>query len=303
MGISITVTILGTSSAIPTLQRSLSSIAITYKGGIYLFDCGEGTQIQLMRSKLKPGRVRGIFISHLHGDHINGLSGLLMSFGLNSRIQPLNLFGPPGIAEYVQVTKRLMGTRFGYFLSIRELEGAQCWEEKNFRVEYRWMKHRMPTLGYAFVEKDRPGTFNVQKARELGIPAGPLYKELQDGRTITLEDGRTIHPTEVLGPPKSGRRITYCADTRPCEECIELARSADILIHDSTFSAEFEEKARLRGHSTARDAAMIAEKAGAKQLILTHFSTRFRDAAILENEAREIFPNTIAGYDLLSVDL
>ncbi|HIE53050.1 MAG TPA: ribonuclease Z [Armatimonadetes bacterium] len=298
------VVFLGTSSGTPTLARYLSSVAVVREGEIFLFDCGEGTQIRFRRARLRFSRLERIFISHLHGDHVTGLMGLLMSLQMAERVQPLYLHGPPGLQEYVLTCKRLLHTQFAYQLIVEEAgkAGVLC-DTPEYYVECAPLEHRLFTLGFALQEKPRPGVFNVAVAQALGIPEGPLYGRLQRGETIVLEDGRTVRPEQVLGPPRPGKRIAYCPDTRPCENALALARNADLLIHEGTFGAELHAEAVRKTHATVVEAAEIAKTAGAKRLVLTHFSPRYRDLEPLRQQAAAIFPHVTVAEDLMEIEV
>lgn len=302
---------LGTSSGKPTLHRNVSATAVGGEGEWWLFDCGEAAQIQIARAGLSFHRLAGIFITHLHGDHFNGLPGLLSTMALDKRERPLTLAGPPGIREYLDLLGRLRILFVNYPLEVlefgpdyfRERESEQVYESKHYRVITRPLDHRIFALGYRLEEKTKPGRFNLDRARELGIPEGPLFAKLQSGRSITLDDGRTIEPDEVLGPPRPGKSVTYCLDTRPCANAVELSRGADWLIYEATYTREYTEEARQYGHSTAEQAAQTALDAGAGNLLITHFSSRYPDARVLLAEARSVFPGTTMAEDLIEIEV
>lgn len=299
------VVFLGTSSATPTPWRFLPSFALTRLGEMFLFDCGEGAQIRFRKARLKFSRLRWILISHLHGDHITGLMGLLMSLQMAEHTETIRIVGPEGIRDYVLANKRLLRTDFGYELAFQELnsDGEIVYDGEEYVIEAALLKHRVPTYGFALAEKDRPGTFDVAAADALGVPVGPLFGALQKGRSVTLEDGRQIYPEQVLGPPKPGQRVTYVADTRPCPNAVTLARRADLLIHESTFAADLADEARQKGHCTSVDAARTAAAADARRLVLTHFSPRYADLEPLRAEAAAIFPNVETASDLLEIEV
>jgi ribonuclease Z len=268
-----------------------------------LFDCGEGTQLQMRRAHVGFGRLTKIYISHLHGDHLAGLPGLLMTMSLLSRDRPLAIFGPPGLRQFVGVTQKTFRFHHQYGLTVKEMEGGMVDQGDGYRVMASPMDHSIFALGYAFIEEDRPGEFNLQRARELGVPEGPQFGRLQRGRPVTLEDGRVIQPYEVLGPPRPGRKFAHALDTRPCEAVVKLAQGADLLVHDGMFAEELAEDARQMGHSTAAGAAWVAKSAGVKQLLLSHISQRYRSAKVLLEEARAVFPNTRVARDLLNLEI
>lgn len=301
----------GTSSGKPTLNRHVSSLAVVGDGEWWLFDCGEAAQIQLMRSGLSPQKLAAIFITHLHGDHFNGLAGLLATMSLDQRQQPLVLVGPAGIREYLSLVQRLKISYISYPLTVREYSGAdfsgpdplEVFASKHHRVIALPLDHRVFTLGYRLVENDKPGRFDIEQARHLGIPAGPLYSRLQAGESIVLADGRKIDSAEVVGPPRPGLSLAYCLDTRPCANSIRLAHKADCLIHEATFTDDHREESYFYGHSTAAEAAEVARIADVGQLLITHFSSRYPDYRPLRAEARRIFPRTHAAEDLTELTL
>ena len=307
---------LGTSSGKPTLRRNVSALAVVREGEWMLFDCGEGTQTQIIRAGLNPNRLSSIFITHLHGDHFNGLAGLLSTMGLDRRTRDLTMVGPRGINDYLETLARLKILFVNYPLELSEFGPqrsaarladsngmAVVYEAEQYRVSYLPLDHRVFTLGYRIEERPRPGRFNLERARELGIPEGPLFGRLQAGHDVQLADGRTVRPSEVLGPARPGKSVAYCTDTRPCRAGIELARGVDLLIHEATFTDELSQEAREFGHSTARQAAEIAREAGARALLITHFSTRYPDPKVLLEEAREVFPETMLADDLSVIDV
>ena len=298
---------LGTSSGKPTLKRNVSALAIAREAEWLLFDCGEGTQMQVARAGLNPNRLAAIFITHLHGDHFNGLAGLLSTMGMDRRARDLTLIGPPGINEYLETLARLKILFVNFPLEVRELGSdtnlAPVYETPEYVVSAHPLDHRLFALGYRVEERPRPGRFNLDRARELGIPEGPLFRRLQLGEDIRLDDGRTIRSTDVLGPPRLGRTVAYCTDTRPFGGAIKLARDADLLIHEATYTEELSEEARDYGHSTAAQAARIARESGARRLMITHFSTRYPDLTPLFEEARAVFPDTRLAEELLEVEV
>ena len=302
---------LGTSSGKPTLYRNVSATAVVGDGEWWLFDCGEGTQMQIARAGLSPQKLVGIFISHLHGDHFNGLPGLLSSMSLDSRTRELTLTGPTGIGEYLELLGGLKICYVNFPLALREFNAAhfrgraneRVYESARFTVTACPIDHRVFTLGYRLEEKTKPGRFDLAAAQALGIPAGPLYAQLQAGRSITLDDGRVIDPAQVLGPPRPGKVVSYCLDTRPCHNARALAADADWLIHEATYCDDLIEEAHHFGHSTAAQAATIAAEARARNLLLTHFSSRYVDLRPLLDEARAIFPAVTLARDLEEIEV
>jgi ribonuclease Z len=294
---------LGTGSATPTSHRNLSGTALLRQGEIFLFDCGEGTQVQFRRAGLKPGKLRYIFISHFHGDHLFGLPGLLTSLQMANLRQEVHLFGPKGIAAYIRFHQTLCGFGFDFVLHIHEIEPNSpeiIWQAPDYRIAWQPLQHRIFTLGFALIEAPRPGKFDAQRAEALGVPHGPERGRLQSGESIVLANGTQIHSEQVLGPPRPGVKIAYCVDTSPCAGQERLAQNADALIADSTFPASEQEWAHQTGHSTAKDAAETAQRCGVRQLFLTHFSGAIgpTEFPLLQEEAAAIFPDTIAATDL-----
>ncbi|MCC6272195.1 MAG: ribonuclease Z [Deltaproteobacteria bacterium] len=290
---------LGTGAGRPTLQRHTSATALEYEGETFLFDCGEATQLQLIRSPLKWGKLTAIFIGHLHGDHLYGLPGLLGTLSLGEREETLRVFGPAGLQDYLRVHQETKSLWINYPLEVVEIEApGLIFETERYQVFCAPLSHLIPCWGYAFRERPRPGAFDEAKARKLGIPEGPERMDLVRGRAVRLADGRWVQPEELVGPPRPGRSFAYCLDTRPCPEALELARGVDLLVHEATFGAEYRAEAHQWGHSCAEDAAHAAREAGVKRLILTHLSQRYTDPQSLLHEARAQFPATEVAEDL-----
>lgn len=279
---------LGTSSGTPTRERNVSSVAVLIDGAVLLFDCGEGTQHQLLRAPVRSGTIETIFITHVHGDHVYGLPGLLATLSMNGRTKPLTIVGPPGVREYLEGV--LATTQHNPMFPIEYAQPP--FRGRGFRVIAGPLEHSVEVFGYCLIEDDRPGRFDPEKARALGIEPGPRYAELARNG-----DAR------VVGPSRRGRRVAYLTDTRPCEGGVQLARDADVVIHESTYATEMLADAEERLHSTAAGAARVARDAKASRLILTHFSARYGDVKLLLDEARALFPNTDAAYDLAVFDV
>lgn len=285
-------------------QRNVSSMALFREGELLLFDCGEATQIQLTRSELRPGGIGAIFLTHFHGDHVNGLPGLLGSLTLNRRTEPLTIVGPKGLKKWFGCLYDLHILRTGFPMNLVEVEASgEVYRGDGYRVEAHPLSHRVDAWGYAIQEDRRPGRFDLARARELDIPSGPLYGRLQSGESIELAGGRVIVPDEVLGASRPGLKISYCTDTIPCDGALELARDADVLIHESTYPAGEERRAHKRGHSTSADAARCAREGKARRLILTHVSQKHMDLQEILVGAREIFENTEVARDLKTFEV
>lgn len=293
---------LGTGGSIPSVKRNLTATALQYGSEILLFDCGEGTQRQFIMSDISFMKVKKVFITHLHGDHFLGLPGLIQSMGFNGRVEPLYIFGPDGITELVRTIVSLGYFIPGYDIFVKEMQEGETVEFGEYSVQAIGVDHSVPALGYVFQESDRPGRFLVDRARELGIPEGPLFRRLQRGESIEI-NGRTINPHEVLGPPRRGRKVVFSGDTRPCQSVKKAAENAEILIHEATVDSSLKEKAAEFGHSTAEEAAKLAREAGARSLYLNHISNRYKDTSILQREAESIFPGAQVAEDLMTVDV
>ena len=294
---------LGTGAGIPAKQRNVSSLILQMneeRGASWMFDCGEATQHQILRTPVKTRKIEKIFITHLHGDHIYGLPGLLGSRSFQGGTEPLTIYGPIGIKEYVETSLRLSQTHLKYELSFVEIvEEGLLFEDETFRVEVLPLDHAILSYGYRIVEKDKPGELRADLLKEAGIPPGPLYSNLKKGEAVQLEDGRIINGRDYIGSPKPGRVIAILGDTRPCENTVNLALHADCIVHEATFQKGQEEMATDYFHSTTIQAAECAVKAGAKRLILTHISSRFTmdDEIELVNEAKAVFANTELARD------
>lgn len=304
------ITFLGTSSGVPTRSRNVSSVALRLpqKSEIWLFDCGEGTQHQIMQSDLKSSQIRRIFITHMHGDHIFGLMGLLASTGLAGAKGQVDIYGPPDLKDYLNACTRYSHTHFANRVQVHAVHPGIIFENEQFTVSCNLLKHRIPAFGYAVAEKDRPGRFNVEKAKALGIPPGPVYGQLKKGETITLDNGRRISGKNLCDPDEPGRKFVYCTDTIFTEASVELAQNADVLIHEATFAHQDAEMAFERLHSTSTMAAQVALAAQVQQLIMTHFSPRYAPGNTLQlnnllEEAQAIFPNTCLAYDFLEYEI
>ncbi len=297
---------LGTGAGIPSKGRNVTAIVLKLleeRGAIWLFDCGEATQHQILHTSIKPGRIEKIFITHLHGDHIYGLPGLLASRSFQGGESPLTVYGPAGIKEYIETSLRVSGTYLKYQLEIIEINEGILFEDEQFMVETRELEHAILSFGFRVVEKDRPRTLLVEKLKEFGIKPGPQYRNIKAGAPVTLENGTVIEAHHFLGPDQRGRIVSILGDTRKCQSALELAKEADLLVHEATFAADDGTLAYDYFHSTTEHAAQTAKEAGAKNLCLTHISSRYdRDAALeLLLEARAIFPKTEIAEDFKSI--
>jgi ribonuclease Z len=299
---------LGTGAGIPAKLRNVTSIALKLleeRGSIWLFDVGEATQHQILHTSVKPRRIEKIFITHLHGDHIYGLPGLLASRSFQGGESEVTVFGPKGLKEYITISLSISQTYLKYPLKIVEIAEGVIFEDEQFIVEARLLEHGIPSYGYRIVEKDRPGTLLADKLVEAGVQPGPIFRKIKGGETVTLEDGTVIVPSDFLGPAQKGRIVTILGDTRYCENAISLAWDADLLIHEATFSKGEEKLAFDYFHSTTHQAAEVANLAGSKQLCLTHISSRYDRQAWQElvTEAREVFANTDIAEDFKEINI
>jgi ribonuclease Z len=300
------VTFLGTSGAVPTTARNPSAIAVEREGHRFLFDCGEGTQRQMMRFETGFD-VEQVFLTHLHGDHTLGLPGLLQTLDFNERDAPLAVHGPAGTRHLLESLIDVTGDRPSYPVRIHQVEaGDVVLDRADYEIRAVDVEHRTAAVGYALVEDERKGRFDRETAEEeLGIPPGPKYSKLHAGEPVE-HDGRTVDPDEVVGPPRPGRTLVYTGDTRPCESVVDAAADADLLIHDGTFAEDMADRAVETAHSTAREAATVAREAGARRLALTHVSSRYAGGAgDLETEATAVFDGDrcLVAEDGLAIDV
>jgi ribonuclease Z len=299
----LSITFLGTGAATPTIDRNVSGLAVQRKGETLLFDCGEGNQRQIMRYGVGFA-FREIFFSHYHADHLLGVTGLLRTMGLQDRTLPVTLYGPKGAQRILGAAVTLGIERNKFPVEIVEVKPGDRLARDEYEIAVFETEHRADTVGYALVEHLRLGRFNPDRAVELGIPEGPLWGQLHKGKTVTLADGQTVGPANLVGPPRPGRKLVYSGDTRPHPSVVEASRGADLLVHEATFGGDEMERARETGHSTAAEAARVALDAGVRRLVLTHISSRYnRDATELLAEARAVFPETVIARDGMTVDV
>ncbi len=298
------ITFLGTSGTIPSVNRNPSSVLIQFEGERILFDCGEGTQRQMMIAKTGFRNLNNIFITHLHTDHFIGLFGLIETMSLNERREKLNVYVPKQKTDFLRTLFEMFGyENLSFPIKVIGLKDGDEISFKNFKIVAFKTDHIVPSLGFALIEKDRPGKFDRKKAEELGIPPGPLYSKLVRGEEIEI-DGRIIKPEMVVGPRRPGRKIVYTGDTRPCRRTIEISKNADVLIHDAAFTSDLQRWAEETKHSTAREAGEVAREANVKKLVLTHISARYsKDPTPLLNEAREVFENVVVAEDFMTLEV
>ena len=309
------ITFLGTSSGVPTLTRNVSSLALklSQTAEVWLFDCGEGTQHQLMKSNIKSSQIKKIFITHMHGDHIYGLPGLLATLGLSANSNGIEIYGPSELRNFVFSALESSFCKLSFPLRFREVEDFASlnkilFENDKLKVHCACLKHRLPAYGYRVSEKDKPGVFDIKKAEDSNIPPGPIYSELQAGKTVQLKDGRFFNGQDFCGPPRKGESFVYCTDTVFSESAVNLSKNADLLVHESTFSKEDEKMAYEKLHSTTIMAAKTALLSNVKKLIITHLSPRYTQRSPIKpsdllKEAQKIFPNTYLAKDFLTAEI
>ena len=293
---------LGTSGAMPTVDRALTCICLVKDNEILMFDAGEGAQISYLKSGLPWNKKMKIFVTHLHGDHCIGILGLLQTMNLQNRTEPIEIFGPDGIDEFLAANIKILNFGLSFPVLISRISTGLIVDEKDYSVFANDANHGIPAFSFRFDEKDRPGEFFPEKAKALGIPEGKLWHELQMGNSIEL-NGNQIQSLQVTGDKRPGRKIGVSGDTRPTDDLVEFFKNCDYLSFDSTFADELRDKAMEANHSTSKEAAELAEKANVSTLILTHFSARYHDESVLLEEAQQIHENTIAAKDLLEVDI
>lgn len=296
------VVFLGTSSATPTKGRNLPAVAIRREGEVVLMDCGEGAQKRFVEHGLGINREMVVLITHLHGDHVNGLLGLLQTMSMSQRARKLTLVGPGGLYEWVKASMEMLNIGLSFDLQFVAARPGVVLRKEAYRIRCSRAKHSIEAWSYVFEETPRPGVFDSKKADALGVPKGRKWSTLQHGRSVVV-GGRTIRPVEVLGPRRHGRSVGYSGDTRPSAALARFFSGVDLLIFDSTFAARDAAKAVERRHSTSVEAAELAQTAGAKRLALTHFSARYRNVSPLVKQAREIFPETFAASDGMIVEV
>ena len=295
------VVFLGTSASMPTAQRGTAALLVRRGGERLLFDCGEGTQRQLLRSSIGLIELREIFLTHYHADHYLGLPGMLKTFALRGRELPLTIHGPPGLRDLFGALRRIFG-RLTFPLDLIELRPGEALVREDYTLRTFGVEHGVSAAGFALVEDPRPGRFDVTRAEALAIPPGPERGALQRGEAVVLPDGRTIAPGEVVGPKRPGRTVVIAGDGVPSRPVLEASQGADLLVHEATFSVDESERAAETGHSTALAAAELARVAGVRMLALTHLSSRYFGPELAE-EAREVFPESVVPRDFDVIEI
>src|SRR5512145_415908 len=297
----LSLTFLGTGAAIPTLDRNVASLAVQREGETLLFDCGEGTQRQMMRYGVGFS-LREIFFTHYHSDHLLGLTGLVRTMGMQDRTAPMTVYGPRGAARVLGGVLSVGVERNKFPVEIVEVQPGDRLGRADYEIVVFPTEHRTDTVGYALIERERLGRFHPERARELGVPEGPIWGRLHRGDTVELPDGRRVGPADLVGAPRPGRKVVITGDTRPTPDVVVAARDADLLVHEATFGDDEALRAHETGHSTASEAARVALEAGVRRLVLTHISARYsREAPELVLEAQALFPETIVARDGLAL--
>jgi len=301
---SLQVIFLGTAGSIPTPTRSLPAIMICREGDLILFDCGEGAQRQMIKARLGFNREMKVLVTHMHGDHMLGLPGLIQTMSLLGRARELEIYGPPGLNDFVEAIERTVQFTLTFPLKVMEVkEAGVVFKGKEFEIHAAKADHIECAFAYSLDEKMRPGRFYPERARELHIPEGALWSKLQHGSSITLPNGTVVEPSKVVGPQRPGRKIVYTGDSRFSLSIVKLAREADLLIHECTFDDELGERAEEDGHSTPSQAAKTARKAKAKRLILTHISARYKSTDLLLKQAKKGFSPVNVAEDFMKIRL
>ena len=295
------VVFVGTSGSAPTARRAPAATLVRRGGERLLVDCGEGTQRQLLKSDVGLVDLEEVFLTHFHADHVLGLPGMLKTFALRGRELPLTVYGPRGL-DALMGTLRLIYGRLTFAVEVVELDEGDVLARDGYELRVVGVRHTGASIGYALVEGERPGRFDVARADELGVPSGPARGALQRGDAVQLEGGRTVSAADVLGPPRPGRKLVLTGDTAPVDSVVEAAAGADLLVHEATFCEDELDRARETEHSTAREAAEVARDAGVKLLALTHVSNRYSGGDV-EREAREIFPETVVPRDFDTIEI
>lgn len=297
-------TFLGTSAAMPTLHRNVSGLAVKADSDLLLFDCGEGSQRQMIRFGTGFA-VDAVFFTHFHADHYLGIIGFLRTLGMGGREQPLTLYGPPSARRVLDAAIHLGVERLAFPVDVQELRDGEFVRRKGYQVRAMKVDHRVNALGYVIEEDTRPGRFDAEAAKRLGVPHGPDFGKLQKGQAVTLADGTVVKPEQVLGVARAGRRVVISGDTRPCPSVVAASKEADLLVHEATFSDDEQARALETRHSTAREAARVAKEAGARRLVLTHLSSRHDvDPRPLVEQARQEYAGPVdVAYDGFSLEV
>jgi ribonuclease Z len=302
---------LGTGAGMPSKERNVTSVMLNLlaeRNTYWMFDCGEGTQHQILRAPVKISKLEKLFITHLHGDHLYGLPGLLTSRSYQGGDMPFTIYGPKGLRSFIETALSVSDAHLTYPLTIHEIEKDQrglLFEDEQFEVHIAPLVHRVDSYGYRIIEKPQKGQLYVDKLKELGLTSGPLFGRIKRGEDVTLEDGRVLLASDFVGPSSAGRIVTILGDTQPCPGSLELSRDADVVVHEATFAEQKKNLAVDYDHSTAMDAARTVREANAKHLILTHISSRYQgaEAELLVQEAKQIHEQSYLAHDHFRFDI
>ncbi len=298
--------ILGCGGMMPLPYRHLTSVLVRREGDLFLFDCGEGTQVALKRLNLKWKKINTIFISHTHADHITGLPGMLMLSSQVNRSEPLYIMGPPKTKEYVETSRRVLDMHINYEIIVKELnEPGIVYSTDEFQIRSFWLEHSKPCMGYTLEEFERPGEFNPEKAKALKVPCGPLWAKLQAGNSVQSEDGKTVKPEEVMGAKRKGRKFSFVTDTKYIPSIANEVKNSDFFVCESMFEKGMEKEAEEKKHMTCTQSAQIAKDAQVKKMALIHYSPRYTDKDLkrLLDQAQKIFPDTILSRDKMHIKI
>ena len=298
--------VLGCGGMMPLPYRHLTSVLVRREGDLFLFDGGEGTQVSLRRLNLKWKKINAIFVSHTHADHVTGLPGILMLSSQVDRDEPLYIYGPPKIAEYIESSRKVLDMYINYPIIVKEITApCICHEGDGFYIRAFPLEHTKTCIGYTLEELPRPGEFHPEKARELKVPCGPLWAKLQAGFEVEAEDGTIVKPEQVLGPQRNGRKISYVTDTLYLDSIAKEVQGSDLLFCEGMFAKDFEDQAKEKKHMTSTQAARIAKDGNVKKMALIHYSPRYNDYELkqLLTEAQSVFPETILSKDRMTFEI
>jgi ribonuclease Z len=293
---------LGTSAAQPTESRAMTCICVVLEKEILMFDAGEGAQLSFLKSKLGWNKKMKIFVTHMHGDHCVGILGLLQTMSLQNRTESIDIYGPKGIEDFLAANLKVLNFGLSFPVRIMTIKEGLVLDDITYTIHACEADHSIPAFSYVLQEKEKPGRFYPEKAKELGIPEGKLWHELQSGKEVKV-DNKTFKPSDIMGEKRRGKKIGISGDTRPTKKLEEFFKECDYLTFDSTYSDELRDKAKDHYHSTAKEAAQLAKNAGVANLILTHFSARYDDAEEMVKEAKTVHNSIIAAQDLLEIEI
>ena len=293
---------LGTAASQPTENRGMSCTCLVREGEILMFDAGEGTQLAFLKARLGWNKKMRIFLTHLHGDHCIGVLGLLQTMTLQNRTEPIEIYGPKGVEDFIVSNTRVLNFGLPFPVKITSIKEGLIYEDQNYTIHACEAEHSVPTFSYLFTEKPKPGRFHPEKAKDLGIPESKLWHELQSGKEVKVGE-KTVKPSDVMGKERPGKKIGISGDTRPTKKIETFFTNCDYLIFDSTFSDDIKEKAEKTFHSTAKEAAQLAKNANVSNLILSHFSARYKDESLLLDEAKTIHNSVTAARDHLEIEI